>query len=305
MCCLRKLIQPVFPFNTEGLLNLDNDVLVFSGASSEEIAAELIPGVFSLGKARQSHCTSSGLLSSGEGRLLFRLHSNEQGREKETAAAHRWLRHHILHSPLQHHQADDEKKRRGCRQGLPQLLCQTFPYFSIRAYFLILCCEISLMGKSFCFSFEDIAEVSVPRSSTIQILLRNGGWMTLYSHKAEKIRNMIERYCVEAAQGGHEYVRAVADYVTREATLLSFRENDIIRVVKNRNLHLDKVRNSSNVNSTEPTALFKWYLKDLTPDSTIWICQRVLLNQNGAKWQLTRLMPVANSPVGMSAAPER
>ncbi|GBM19266.1 hypothetical protein AVEN_259857-1 [Araneus ventricosus] len=240
MCCLRKLIQPVFPFNTEGLLNLDNDVLVFSGASSEEIAAELIPGVFSLGKARQSHCTSSGLLSSGEGRLLFRLHSNEQGREKETAAAHRWLRHHILHSPLQHHQADDEKKRRGCRQGLPQLLCQTFPYFSIRAYFLILCCEISLMGKSFCFSFEDIAEVSVPRSSTIQILLRNGGWMTLYSHKAEKIRNMIERYCVEAAQGGHEYVRAVADYVTREATLLSFRENDIIRVVKNRNLHLDK-----------------------------------------------------------------
>ncbi|GFQ66222.1 unconventional myosin-XV, partial [Trichonephila clavata] len=89
-------------------------------------------------------------------------------------------------------------------------------------------------------SFEDIAEVSVPRSSTIQILLRNGGWMTLYSHKAEKIRNMVERYCVEAAQGGHEYVRAVADYVTRESTLLSFRENDIIRVVKNRNLHLDK-----------------------------------------------------------------
>ncbi|GFQ66220.1 unconventional myosin-XVB, partial [Trichonephila clavata] len=88
--------------------------------------------------------------------------------------------------------------------------------------------------------FEDIAEVSVPRSSTIQILLRNGGWMTLYSHKAEKIRNMVERYCVEAAQGGHEYVRAVADYVTRESTLLSFRENDIIRVVKNRNLHLDK-----------------------------------------------------------------
>ncbi|GFW45912.1 unconventional myosin-XV [Trichonephila clavipes] len=100
-------------------------------------------------------------------------------------------------------------------------------------------------------SFEDIAEVSVPRSSTIQILLRNGGWMTLYSHKAEKIRNMVERYCVEAAQGGHEYVRAVADYVTRESTLLSFRENDIIRVVKNRNLHLDKeLLDSQNQEST-------------------------------------------------------
>ena len=31
----------------------------------------------------------------------------------------------------------------------------------------------------------------------------------------------------------HEYVRAVADYVTRESTLLSFRKGDVILVVHN------------------------------------------------------------------------
>ena len=39
-----------------------------------------------------------------------------------------------------------------------------------------------------------------------------------------------------------EYVRAVADYVTRESTLLSFRKGDVIRVVRDEQ-YVDKGKN--------------------------------------------------------------
>uniref|UniRef100_T1JBR9 Unconventional myosin-XV n=1 Tax=Strigamia maritima TaxID=126957 RepID=T1JBR9_STRMM len=89
-------------------------------------------------------------------------------------------------------------------------------------------------------TFEDIAEVSNPRGSTLQLLLQNGQRIVLYTHRALQIRNLIDQFALEADSGAHEYVRAVADYITRESTLLSFRKGDILRIVNNKNQYLDK-----------------------------------------------------------------
>ena len=44
---------------------------------------------------------------------------------------------------------------------------------------------------------------------------------------------------VSLLQDPQEYVKAVADYVTRESTLLSFRKGDVIRIVNNEQ-YIDK-----------------------------------------------------------------
>ncbi|KAG8223370.1 hypothetical protein J437_LFUL001248 [Ladona fulva] len=43
-----------------------------------------------------------------------------------------------------------------------------------------------------------------------------------------------------AANGSHEYVRALADYATREPSLLNFKKGDVIKLV-NRDQYLQKV----------------------------------------------------------------
>ncbi|KAL3238861.1 hypothetical protein MRX96_021884 [Rhipicephalus microplus] len=82
--------------------------------------------------------------------------------------------------------------------------------------------------------FEDIADVSATRPRTLQLLLRHGGWMTIYSPKAGHIQALVRRFVMEGTQEVPEYVQAVADYVTTESTLLSFREGELIRLVKQR-----------------------------------------------------------------------
>lgn len=88
--------------------------------------------------------------------------------------------------------------------------------------------------------FEDIADVSASRPCTLQLLLRHGGWMTIYSPKAAHIQALVRRFVLEGTQEVPEYVRAVADYVTTESTLLSFREGEIIRLLRQRCMGLDK-----------------------------------------------------------------
>lgn len=53
-------------------------------------------------------------------------------------------------------------------------------------------------------TFDEIAETSVPKSSAVEIVLRTGGRLVLYSHRASQIQMMIMRYIVES-----EKVRAI------------------------------------------------------------------------------------------------
>ncbi|XP_063236075.1 unconventional myosin-XV [Bacillus rossius redtenbacheri] len=44
------------------------------------------------------------------------------------------------------------------------------------------------------FSFEEIAETSVPKGSAVQLLLSTGGRVLLYTHRANQVLSMIEQY---------------------------------------------------------------------------------------------------------------
>ena len=88
---------------------------------------------------------------------------------------------------------------------------------------------------------EEVADVILARVSTVQLLLRNGGWLTLYSPKAPHIHAIIDQFSQEALQEtGIEFVRAIADYETSEESLLSFRSGDIIRILKSSNVNVAK-----------------------------------------------------------------
>ena len=88
---------------------------------------------------------------------------------------------------------------------------------------------------------EEVADVNLAKVSTVQLLLRNGGCLTLYSPKAPHIHAIIDQFSQEALQEtGIEFVRAVADYETSEESLLSFRSGDIIRILKSSNVNVAK-----------------------------------------------------------------
>ncbi|EFX88395.1 hypothetical protein DAPPUDRAFT_191611 [Daphnia pulex] len=82
------------------------------------------------------------------------------------------------------------------------------------------------------FGFSDILNVTTPRSSTLQITLRTGGPFQFYTQRATLIRDLVHRFANEAEKEPLEYVKAVANYVTRESTLLSFHKGDVIQVVR-------------------------------------------------------------------------
>ncbi|XP_046399408.1 unconventional myosin-XV isoform X2 [Ischnura elegans] len=88
-------------------------------------------------------------------------------------------------------------------------------------------------------TFDDVVETSVPKGSSIQLILQSGGRMVFYTHRANQIRSMIEKFIVESEKGSHEYVRALADYATREPSLLNFKKGDVIKLV-NRDQYLQK-----------------------------------------------------------------
>ncbi|XP_014675504.1 PREDICTED: unconventional myosin-XV-like [Priapulus caudatus] len=87
--------------------------------------------------------------------------------------------------------------------------------------------------------FAEVMDVSVPRHSTLMVMLNNREKQFYYSHRAVQIKTMIDEYCSEAEKS-EKYVRAIVDYSTSEPTLLSFRKGDVIRVTQEKNQYLDR-----------------------------------------------------------------
>jgi len=56
----------------------------------------------------------------------------------------------------------------------------------------------------YCFSFEEIAETCVPKGSAVQLVLTNGVRFLLYSHRANQIHSMIEKYCLDNEKVGRK-----------------------------------------------------------------------------------------------------
>ncbi|KAJ1528092.1 hypothetical protein ONE63_008008 [Megalurothrips usitatus] len=89
------------------------------------------------------------------------------------------------------------------------------------------------------FTFDELAEVSMPKTSSVQFMLAAGGRVLLYTHRANQVQTMLHRFVLEACKGGQEYVRGLQDHVSRDAALLSFRKGEVIRLI-NRDQHLQK-----------------------------------------------------------------
>lgn len=51
---------------------------------------------------------------------------------------------------------------------------------------------------------------------------------------------LIKRFLAEHQHSNVEYVRTLRDFATNEESMLSFKKDTIIRVVRNRNLNLNK-----------------------------------------------------------------
>lgn len=74
---------------------------------------------------------------------------------------------------------------------------------------------------------------------------RNDSSLTLYMNlafiQASQIRDLLEKFIMESFKSDVEFVRAVQDHlVKQQGNLLPFKKGEIIRVVRNSNIHLSK-----------------------------------------------------------------
>ncbi|XP_070579495.1 unconventional myosin-XV-like isoform X12 [Ptychodera flava] len=79
------------------------------------------------------------------------------------------------------------------------------------------------------FSFNEIQELRVSQRGTLRIILTNQSVISLYTFRAFQIKEMVDAYIIDLEKDS-QYVRAIADYITRESTLLSFRRGDFIKL---------------------------------------------------------------------------
>ncbi|KAK7507605.1 hypothetical protein BaRGS_00001540, partial [Batillaria attramentaria] len=77
--------------------------------------------------------------------------------------------------------------------------------------------------------FEDVIDVMLPNSTTIQLNLRTKS-LLFHTPRARQLKDMIDRFCQESEKG-NKFVVAVKDYLTRESTLLSFKRGDIVKLM--------------------------------------------------------------------------
>ncbi|KAK8734252.1 hypothetical protein OTU49_006087, partial [Cherax quadricarinatus] len=79
-------------------------------------------------------------------------------------------------------------------------------------------------------TFNTVEEAECPRAGSLRLVAAGGTRMILYTPRAKQIAAILHKYISIPKPGSQEFVRAVADYITRENTLLSFKKGDIIRV---------------------------------------------------------------------------
>ncbi|XP_071526723.1 unconventional myosin-XV isoform X1 [Panulirus ornatus] len=78
-------------------------------------------------------------------------------------------------------------------------------------------------------TYKTVEEAECPRAGSLRLVVAGGNRMLLHTPRARQIAVILAKYIV-VHPGSREFVRAVADYITREKTLLTFKKGDIIRV---------------------------------------------------------------------------
>ena len=90
------------------------------------------------------------------------------------------------------------------------------------------------------YSFEDIGEVSTAKHSGLQLVTHQGERIVLTTEKAAQIKELINSYIVESNGGAYDYVRALADFTSRDENMLKFRKGEIIAVVPKHDAYTEK-----------------------------------------------------------------
>ena len=90
------------------------------------------------------------------------------------------------------------------------------------------------------YSFEDIGEVSTAKHSGLHLVTHQGERIVLTTEKAAQIKELINSYIVESNGGAYDYVRALADFTSRDENMLKFRKGEIIAVVPKHDAYTEK-----------------------------------------------------------------
>ena len=92
------------------------------------------------------------------------------------------------------------------------------------------------------YSFEDIGEVSTTKhGSGLQLVTHQGERVVISTEKAGQIKELLNSYIVESTGGGQfDYVRALADFTSRDENMLRFKKGDIVAVVPKHDAYTEK-----------------------------------------------------------------
>ncbi|PVD39191.1 hypothetical protein C0Q70_01819 [Pomacea canaliculata] len=127
----------------------------------------------------------------------------------------------------------------------PTYFCRLFPIACIGHYADVKYLGISHTGLRFVtrersvvedhltvleeFRFEDVVDTVMPTSTSVQLNLRTKS-LIFQTIRPKQLKDMVDRFCQESEKG-NKFVVAVKDYITRESTLLSFKNGDIIKLM--------------------------------------------------------------------------
>ena len=77
--------------------------------------------------------------------------------------------------------------------------------------------------------------------SGLQMVMHTGGRVVLSANKSGQIRNLLNQYIVESNSGTYDYVKALAEFSSRDEGALSFKKGAVIAVVPKHDAYTEKV----------------------------------------------------------------
>merc|ERR1712218_714787 len=90
------------------------------------------------------------------------------------------------------------------------------------------------------YSYDDIGEVSTVKNSGLQLAMHTGGRVVVSTNKAGQIRDLINQYLIEANSGQYDYVKALAEFSSKDESALTFKKGEIIAVVPKHDAYTEK-----------------------------------------------------------------
>nr|CAD7423405.1 unnamed protein product [Timema monikensis] len=132
------------------------------------------------------------------------------------------------------------------------------------------------------FSFEEIAETSVPKGSAVQIMLTSGGRVLLYTHRANQVHTMIDKYTIDSEKKGESYC---TDESTNSLKCEDYCDSNyvVVQCDRKRKDHLPTILETNNCGFNTQGSLFQprvehGCLKDDRSDSNY------LRSKDGDRW---------------------